>query len=104
MAKLLDKVLGEDSHNTYKKAELKSFLQFHRNPQGGVYGTAGGGDGHHPSLPLSDEEISILNGVLGLNERSVKQIMTPIKVSFSYANKLQPLEALVDIGRRHSEL
>ena len=30
IAKLLDYVLGAESGNTYKKAELKSFLQFHR--------------------------------------------------------------------------
>lgn len=30
IAKLLDWVLGHDAGHTYKKAELKSFLQFHR--------------------------------------------------------------------------
>jgi len=49
--------------HTYKKAELKSFLQFHRTGE----------------EPLRDDEISILNGVLELNTKNVEQIMTPIQ-------------------------
>ncbi|KAI0258675.1 DUF21-domain-containing protein [Gloeopeniophorella convolvens] len=63
MAKLLDYVLGASEANTYKKAELKSFLQFHRTGE----------------EPLRDDEISILNGVLELNTKSVEAIMTPMK-------------------------
>ncbi|KAJ1310785.1 hypothetical protein OPQ81_009305 [Rhizoctonia solani] len=62
IAKLLDWVLGNDETNTYKKAELKSFLQFHREG----------------AEPLRDDEISILNGVLSLNEKKVSEIMTPM--------------------------
>lgn len=65
IAKLLDWALGSHNEHTYKKAELKSFLQFHRSGQ----------------EPLRDEEISILNGVLSLNEKSAAEIMTPWKVS-----------------------
>ena len=64
IAKLLDLVLGSNEHHTYKKAELKSFLQFHRTGQ----------------EPLRDDEISILNGVLELNTKNVQTIMTPLKV------------------------
>lgn len=65
IAKLLDYVLGADEGGThYKKAELKSFLQFHRNSE----------------EPLRDDEITILNGVLSLNDKRVDQIMTPIQV------------------------
>ncbi|CAE6430448.1 unnamed protein product [Rhizoctonia solani] len=63
IAKLLDWVLGNDETNTYKKAELKSFLQFHREG----------------AEPLRDDEISILNGVLSLNDKKVSEIMTPIQ-------------------------
>ncbi|EGN94182.1 hypothetical protein SERLA73DRAFT_144654 [Serpula lacrymans var. lacrymans S7.3] len=63
IAKLLDYVLGVNEAHTYKKAELKSFLQFHR----------------HGEEPLRDDEISILNGVLELNTKNVETIMTPIK-------------------------
>ncbi|KAG0705238.1 hypothetical protein DFH29DRAFT_908285 [Suillus ampliporus] len=62
-AKLLDYVLGQNEAHTYKKAELKSFLQFHRTGE----------------EPLRDDEISILNGVLELNTKHVEAIMTPIK-------------------------
>ncbi|KAF8549338.1 hypothetical protein OG21DRAFT_606273 [Imleria badia] len=63
IAKLLDHVLGANETHTYKKAELKSFLQFHRTGE----------------EPLRDDEISILNGVLELNTKNVETIMTPIK-------------------------
>ncbi|KAH6901111.1 hypothetical protein BKA70DRAFT_1524767 [Coprinopsis sp. MPI-PUGE-AT-0042] len=63
LAKLLDWILGADEHHTYKKAELKSFLQFHRTGE----------------EPLRDDEINILNGVLELNTKSVEEIMTPMK-------------------------
>ncbi|KAF8439366.1 hypothetical protein L210DRAFT_3672866 [Boletus edulis BED1] len=63
IAKLLDHVLGANEGHTYKKAELKSFLQFHRTGE----------------EPLRDDEISILNGVLELNTKNVETIMTPIK-------------------------
>jgi metal transporter CNNM len=45
------------------KAELKSFLQFHRTGE----------------EPLHDDEISILNGVLELNTKHVEEIMTPMR-------------------------
>ncbi|KAF5312205.1 hypothetical protein D9619_003720 [Psilocybe cf. subviscida] len=63
IAKLLDYVLGADEDHTYKKAELKSFLQFHRTGE----------------EPLRDDEIAILNGVLELNTKNVEEIMTPMK-------------------------
>lgn len=60
IAKLLDLVLGANETHTYKKAELKSFLQFHRTGE----------------EPLREDEISILNGVLELNSKNVETIMT----------------------------
>jgi len=63
IAKLLDHVLGKNDVHTYKKAELKSFLQFHRTGE----------------EPLRDDEISILSGVLELNTKKVESIMTPMK-------------------------
>ena len=65
IAKLLDYILGSNEANTYKKAELKSFLQFHRQGE----------------EPLRDDEISILNGVLELNNKRAETIMTPMKVN-----------------------
>jgi metal transporter CNNM len=66
IARLLDYVLGVEHGNTYKKAELRSFLQFHRT---------------NTEEPLRDDEISILNAVLELNSKSVESIMTPMKVA-----------------------
>lgn len=63
VAKLLDWILGANEQHTYKKAELKSFLQFHRTGE----------------EPLRDDEINILNGVLELNTKNVETIMTPLK-------------------------
>ncbi|KZT09046.1 DUF21-domain-containing protein [Laetiporus sulphureus 93-53] len=63
IAKLLDYLLGGNDAHTYKKAELKSFLAFHRQGE----------------EPLRDEEISILNGVLELNNKHAETIMTPMK-------------------------
>ncbi|KAJ3524591.1 hypothetical protein NM688_g8534 [Phlebia brevispora] len=62
-AKLLDFALGKGESHTYKKAELKSFLQFHRQGE----------------EPLKDEEILILNGVLELANKNVSSLMTPMK-------------------------
>lgn len=67
IAKLLDYILGKNDVHTYKKAELKSFLQFHRTGE----------------EPLRDDEISILNGVLELNTKKVESIMTPMEVGLS---------------------
>ncbi|KAF9561523.1 DUF21-domain-containing protein [Agrocybe pediades] len=63
IAKLLDYVLGADKHHLYKKAELKSFLEFHKSGE----------------EPLRDEEIAILNGVLELNTKDIETIMTPLR-------------------------
>ena len=67
---MLDYVLGAEGHHLYKKAELKSFLEFHRSAE----------------EPLRDEEISILNGVLELNNKHVEAIMTPLRVYFILSN------------------
>ncbi len=63
IARLLDLVLGAHSTHTYRKAELKSFLQFHKTGE----------------EPLRDDEIAILNGVLELNTKNVETIMTPME-------------------------
>lgn len=71
IARLLDFILGKNEEHTYKKAELKSFLQFHRTGE----------------EPLRDVEIAILNGVLELNAKNVEGIMTPLKVANPYASE-----------------
>lgn len=77
-------MLGNDEGgNHYKKAELKSFLQFHRQGE----------------EPLRDDEITILNGVLSLNDKRVDAIMTPMKVRINLQLRkvsAAPTEALCD--------
>ena len=67
-AKILDWILGADKRQLYKKAELKSFLQFHKAAE----------------EPLREDEIAILNGVLELNTKNVESIMTPLRVIFPF--------------------
>ncbi|KAJ7252042.1 hypothetical protein C8J57DRAFT_1077753 [Mycena rebaudengoi] len=62
IAKVLDGALGANEAHTYKKAELKSFLQLHAS-----------------SAALRDDELSILQGVLELSAKSVEGIMTPME-------------------------
>ncbi|THH10582.1 hypothetical protein EW145_g1236 [Phellinidium pouzarii] len=80
IAKLLDYVLGADEEHTYKKAELRSFLQFHRQGE----------------EPLRDDEIKILSGVLELNTKSVVQIMTPMRDAVTLSADAVLDHALVD--------
>ncbi|KAF9065355.1 hypothetical protein BDP27DRAFT_62255 [Rhodocollybia butyracea] len=63
IAQLLNYVLGANDTHTYKKSQLKSFLQFHRT---GVE-------------PLIEAEIGILNGALELGAKRIETIMTPMK-------------------------
>jgi metal transporter CNNM len=89
IAKLLDLILGANEATTYKKAELKSFLQFHRQGQ----------------EPLQDDEISILSGVLELGNKRAESMMTPMKANsewgvsslISFANTASVL------GRRYGQ-
>lgn len=73
IAKLLDYILGHDEGHTYKKAELKSFLQFHREGEEPLRDDEVG-----VSTSLANIQIVILNGVLSLNDRKVNEIMTPM--------------------------
>ncbi|KAK1218264.1 hypothetical protein PQX77_014637 [Marasmius sp. AFHP31] len=80
IAKLLDWALGANEAHTYKKAELKSFLQFHRTGE----------------EPLRDDEISILNGVLELNNKRVSSTSPhffafPVLIRFANLFKVEQI-------------
>ncbi|KAF7331375.1 hypothetical protein MKEN_00015300 [Mycena kentingensis (nom. inval.)] len=60
IARLLDLLLGADSEHRYQKAQLKSFLQLHR-------------------ATLANAELGILQGALELGEKTVEEIMTPMR-------------------------
>ncbi|CAO1627269.1 unnamed protein product [Sympodiomycopsis kandeliae] len=62
-AKLLDWCLGEDHGTAYRKAELKTFVSLHQ--------TLGAEN-------LSEDEVTIIRAVLDLNDKTVKDVMTPI--------------------------
>ncbi|KAL4400223.1 cell agglutination protein Mam3 [Malassezia pachydermatis] len=63
IAKLLDYCLGEDHGTTYRKAELKTFVSLHQQ-----IGTE----------ILKDDEVTIIRAVLDLNEKTLRDVMTPI--------------------------
>lgn len=66
IAKLLDRLLGEDHGTTYKKAGLKTLVTLHK-----TMGEAG-------ADRLNEDEVSIISGVLDLKAKSVGSIMTPM--------------------------
>lgn len=66
-AKLLDWCLGEDHGTTYRKAELKTFVSLHQ--------TLGAEN-------LSEDEVTIIRAVLDLNDKTVRDVMTPIEDVF----------------------
>jgi hypothetical protein len=85
IAKVLDGALGANEAHTYKKAELKSFLQLHASSVKGeglhtssAWDTSSSGS----EAALRDDELSILQGVLELSAKSVEGIMTPMEVRF----------------------
>lgn len=67
-AKLLDWCLGEDHGTTYRKAELKTFVSLHQ--------TLGAEN-------LSEDEVTIIRAVLDLNEKNIRNVMTPIADVFT---------------------
>ncbi|PWY99804.1 DUF21-domain-containing protein [Testicularia cyperi] len=66
-AKFLDWCLGEEHGTTYRKAELKTFVSLHQQ-----IGT------EH----LHEDEVTIIRAVLDLNDKTVKDVMTPIEDVF----------------------
>ncbi|EGD94057.1 CBS domain-containing protein [Trichophyton tonsurans CBS 112818] len=69
IAKLLDRLLGEDHGTFYKKAGLKTLVTLHKN-----LGTAGD--------QLNSDEVTIISAVLDLKEKSVGSIMIPMEDVF----------------------
>ena len=70
VAKLLDRLLGEDHGTTYKKAGLKSLVTLHQTI------------GHPGAERLNEDEVSIISGVLDLKAKPVGSIMTPMNDVF----------------------
>ncbi|RAL16308.1 putative DUF21 and CBS domain protein (Mam3) [Aspergillus homomorphus CBS 101889] len=70
VAKLLDKLLGEDHGTIYKKAGLKTLVTLHK-----TLGEAG--------EQLNSDEVTIISAVLDLKDKSVGSIMTPMEDVFT---------------------
>ncbi|KAL1998765.1 hypothetical protein VTN02DRAFT_5604 [Thermoascus thermophilus] len=70
VAKLLDKLLGEDHGTVYKKAGLKTLVTLHK-----TLGSAG--------EQLNSDEVTIISAVLDLKEKPVGSIMTPMEDVFT---------------------
>ncbi|GAA6017934.1 hypothetical protein JCM10207_002711, partial [Rhodosporidiobolus poonsookiae] len=91
IAKLLDRLLGEEQGVTYKKAELKTFVGLHRQ-----FGEE----------TLNDDEVTIISSVLELNSKSVKDIMTPLEDIYSLPTDTKLSHAVVDqiLASGHSRI
>jgi metal transporter CNNM len=70
IAKLLDRLLGEDHGTIYKKAGLKTLVTLHK-----TLGEA--------SEQLNSDEVTIISAVLDLKAKSVGSIMTPMEDVFT---------------------
>ncbi|KAI5291765.1 hypothetical protein KEM54_000287 [Ascosphaera aggregata] len=70
-AKLLDHLLGEDHGTLYKKAGLKTLITLHKAL------------GQQQAERLNQDEVTIIQSVLELKDKTVGSIMTPMKYVFT---------------------
>lgn len=84
VAKLLDKLLGEDHGTTYKKAGLKTLVTLHKTL----------GD---TSEQLNSDEVTIISAVLDLKEKPVGSIMTPMEDVFTMSADTVLDESTMDL-------
>ncbi len=83
-AKLLDWLLGEDHGTTYKKAGLKTLVSLHKTL------------GSTPGERLMEDEVTIINSVLDLKDKSVGSIMTPMDDVFTMSADTVLDETMMD--------
>ncbi|OKL56361.1 hypothetical protein UA08_08513 [Talaromyces atroroseus] len=84
VAKLLDKLLGEDHGTVYKKAGLKTLVTLHK-----TIGAAG--------EQLNSDEVTIISACLDLKEKSVGNIMTPMDDVFTMSADTVLDEGMMDL-------
>ncbi|PVU91214.1 hypothetical protein BB561_004508 [Smittium simulii] len=91
ISKLLDFLLGADRRIMYRKAELKELVALND--------TSHGGD-------LSLDEVTIINGALGLSEKLVVDVMTDLKNTFmlSIDDILDSILLKIIINKGHSRI
>ncbi|CAN8302799.1 unnamed protein product [Cochlearia groenlandica] len=89
ISKVLDWMLGKGHGVLLRRAELKTFVNFHGNEAGK------GGD-------LTNDETSIITGALELTEKTAKDAMTPISNAFSLdldtTLNLETLNTIMSVG------
>ncbi|CAI8599989.1 unnamed protein product [Vicia faba] len=89
ISKVLDWMLGKGKAALLKRAELKTFVNFHGNEAGK------GGD-------LTHDETTIIAGALELTEKTAKDAMTPISKAFSLdldaTLNLETLNSIMTMG------
>lgn len=89
ISKVLDRMLGKGKAALLKRAELKTFVDFHGNEAGK------GGD-------LTHDETTIIAGALELTEKTAKDAMTPISKAFSLdldaTLNLETLNSIMTMG------
>ncbi|XP_074365714.1 DUF21 domain-containing protein At1g47330 isoform X2 [Apium graveolens] len=89
ISKVLDWMLGKGHAALLRRAELKTFVDFHGNEAGK------GGD-------LTHDETTIIAGALELTEKTAKDAMTPISKAFSIdldgTLSLETLNAIMTMG------
>lgn len=89
ISKVLDWMLGKGHAALLRRAELKTFVNFHGNEAGK------GGD-------LTHDETTIITGALELTEKTAKDAMTPISKAFSLdldaTLTLETLNAIMTMG------
>lgn len=89
ISKVLDWMLGKGQSALLRRAELKTFVNFHGNEAGK------GGD-------LTHDETTIIAGALELTEKTAKDAMTPISKAFSLdldgTLTLDTLNAIMTMG------
>ncbi|KAL2504094.1 DUF21 domain-containing protein [Abeliophyllum distichum] len=89
ISKVLDWMLGKGHSALLRRAELKTFVDFHGNEAGK------GGD-------LTHDETTIIAGALELTEKTAKDAMTPILKAFSIdldrTLNLETLNAIMTMG------
>lgn len=84
IAKLLDRLLGEDHGTVYKKAGLKTLVTLHKS-----LGAAG--------EQLNSDEVTIISACLDLKEKSVGNIMTPMEDVFTMSADTVLDEEMMDL-------
>ncbi|PGH14307.1 hypothetical protein AJ79_03129 [Helicocarpus griseus UAMH5409] len=84
IAKLLDRLLGEDHGTIYKKAGLKTLVTLHKS-----LGQAG--------EQLNSDEVTIISAVLDLKEKSVGSIMIPMDDVFTMSVDTVLDEKMMDL-------